>query len=250
MKCSSRLYLIKMGTQTLLQGDCIERLNEIPNNSVDAIVTDPPFNLVGKMGGSIHLFRQSEKDGNNTYNDKTMDYDTGFEQLTWIKTALKKLKKGGHIIIFNDWENMGDISKELKKNKVKVKSLNHWQKTNPQPSEWKRRFVPGREYFLHAIIPGKYTFNLDSIHHGDFIMGLTPGREKKLGKHPNQKPIQLMEELVKILTNENDIVLDCFMGSGSTGVACRNTNRNFTGIELDEKYFEIAKQRIEDSPKP
>jgi len=231
----------------LLQGNCLERLREIPDNSVDAIITDPPFNLVGKMGGSIHLFNQSKQDGNKNFDKDSMNYDTGFDQITWIATALKKLKKGGHIIIFNDWENMGDISKELKVNKIKVKSLNHWQKTNPQPAEWKRRFVPGREYFIHAIVPGKYTFNLDKIHHGDFIMGLTPGREKLFGKHPNQKPIKLMEELVKILTNENDIVLDCFMGSGSTGVACKNLNRDFIGIELDEKYFKIAKQRINDT---
>ena len=228
----------------LLQGDCSEKLIEVQDNSINAIITDPPFNLVGKMGGSIHLFRQSKKDGNNNYNKKTMDYDTGFDQITWIKTALKKLKKGGHLIIFNDWENMGDISKELKANNVKVKSLNHWQKTNPQPAEWKRRFVPGREYFLHAITPGKYTFNLDKIHHGDFIMGLTPGKEKKFGKHPNQKPIQLMEELIKILTNKGDTILDCFMGSGTTGVACKNLERDFVGIELDKEYFEIAKERI------
>lgn len=231
----------------LLHGDCLEKLNEIEDNSVDAIITDPPFNLVGKMGGSIHLFKQSEKDGNNTYNNKTMDYDTGFNQITWIEIALTKLKRGGHIIIFNDWENMGDIAKELKRNKIKVKSLNHWQKTNPQPAEWKRRFVPGREYFLHAISPGKYTFNLEKIHHGDFIMGLTKNSEKKFGKHPNQKPIQLMEELIKILTNKNDIVLDCFMGSGSTGVACKKQQRNFIGIELDNGYFELAKKRIDDT---
>ena len=230
----------------LLQGNCLERLREIPDNSVDAIITDPPFNLVGKMGGSIHLFNQSKQDGNKNFDKDSMNYDTGFDQITWIATALKKLKKGGHIIIFNDWENMGDIAKELKRNKIKVKCLNHWQKTNPQPAEWKRRFVTGREYFIHGIKKGNYVFNLDNIHHGDFIMGLTPNKEKEHGKHPNQKPIKLMEEIIKILTNKEEVILDPFMGSGSTGVACQNTNRNFIGFELDKEYFEIAKKRIEE----
>jgi site-specific DNA-methyltransferase (adenine-specific) len=70
---------------------------------------------------------------------------------------------------------------------------------------------------------------------------------KKKSSHPTQKPIELMEYLVKEFTEEGDTVLDCFMGSGSTGVACKNLNRNFIGIEKDDKYFEIAKKRIEGS---
>ena len=230
----------------LIQGDCLEKMDKLIEQGikVDAIITDPPFNLVEKQGGSIHLFRQSEKDGNNTYDKNSMNFDIGFNQIIWLRRAKDLLKKGGHLIIFNDWENMGDIAKELKRLKLNVKSLNHWQKTNPQPVEWKRRFVPGREYFLHSINPGKYCFNLEKIHHGDFIMGLTKNSEKKFGKHPNQKPVNLMEQLVNILTEKNQTILDPFMGSGTTGVACKNLNRDFIGIELDEKYFNIAKERI------
>ena len=174
-----------------------------------------------------------------------MSYDIWFNQTEWISKAIKLLKKGWNIIIFNDWENMSEIASALRKNKVNVKSLNHWQKTNPQPAEWKRRFVPWREYFLHAIKKWeKHTFNVDKIHHWDFIMGLTPNWEKKHWKHPNQKPIKLMEDIIKIVTNKWDIVLDCFMGSNSTWVACKNLNREFVWIELDENYFNIAKNRI------
>lgn len=176
-----------------------------------------------------------------------MDYDVWFNQTEWIKKAIKLLKKWWNIIIFNDWENMSEISAELKKNNINVKSLNHWQKTNPQPAEWRRRFVPWREYFLHWIKKwDKYTFNIESIHHWDFIMWLTPNSEKSHWKHPNQKPIKLMEELVKITTNEWDTVIDFFMWSGSTWVACKNLNRKFIGIELDENYFNIAKNRIDE----
>ena len=228
----------------LIQGDCLESLKTLEDNSVDALITDPPDNVVEKMGGSIHLFRQSEKDGNNTYNKDTMDYDTGFDQIAWIKEALRTLKPGGNIVIFNDWENMGDIAKDLRKHKIKVKSLNHWQKTNPQPAEWRRRFVPGREYFLHAVKPGKYEFNVDSLHKGVFELGLTKQSEKANGKHPNQKPLKLMEDIIRILTKENDVVLDPFCGSGSTGVACKNINRDFIGMELSPEYIKIAEARI------
>jgi DNA modification methylase len=174
-----------------------------------------------------------------------MAYDTGFNQTSWLSEATRVLKKGGHFIIFNDWENMSEISSELKKLKVKVKCLGHWQKTNPQPAEWKRRFVTGREYFLHAIKNGKYTFNVDKLNKGVFEMGLTKGSEKKLGKHPNQKPLNLMEQLIKIVTNEGDIVLDCFAGSGSTNLACKNTNRSCIGMELDKTFSELARRRLE-----
>ena len=229
----------------LLQGDCIEVLDELisKNIKVDTIIADPPYNLVGKLG-SIHLFRQNKIDGTDTYTEKSMAFDKGFDQILWLSKIKQILKKGGNIIIFNDWENMGDISRELKKYNIKVKCLNHWQKTNPQPAEWKRRFVPGREYFLHAVNPGKYTFNVGKLHKGNFESSLTPQKEKKCGKHPNQKPLVLMEELITILTNKGDTILDPFMGSGSTGVACKKLGRDFIGIEIDKEYFKIAEARI------
>jgi DNA modification methylase len=230
----------------LYQGDCLQVMDELIKEGikVDAIITDPPFNLVEKMGGSIQLFRQSEVNPRGKYTKESMSYDVGFDQVKWIKKAVKLLKRGGHIIIFNDWENMGDIAKELRIHNIQVKSLNHWQKTNPQPAEWKRRFVSGREYFIHAVKKGKYVFNVDRLHNGNIEMGLTKMSEKEHGFHPNQKPIKLFSKLIKILTNEQNVILDPFMGSGSSGVAARHLNRDFIGIELDEKYFNIAQSRI------
>lgn len=230
----------------LFNGDCLEIMDMLIDwkVKVDAIIADPPYNIVEKNGGSIHLFRQSKVNGNNNFSEETMSYDIGFDQLEWLNRIPKLLNRGGHIVIFNDWENMGDIAKKLRQLKIKIKSLNFWQKTNPQPAEWKRRFVSGREYFLHALRSGKYVFNVNALHKGVFEMGLTSRAEKTFGFHPNQKPIQLMEGIIKILTTENQTILDPFMGSGTTGVACKNLNRNFIGIELEEKYFKIAKKRI------
>ena len=231
----------------IIHWDCLEEMDKLIEQwiKVDAIITDPPYNLVEKMGWSIHLFRQNEKDWSSTYTKETMWFDVWFNQISWIGKALKLLKKWGNIIIFNDWENMWDIAKELKNNKVNVKSLNHRQKTNPQPAERRRRFVPWREYFLHAIKKwDKYTFNLDSIHHWDFIMWLTKSSEKTHWKHPNQKPIKLMEDIIKIITNKWDTVLDLFAWSWSTLLAAKNTNRQYIWIEMEEKYIDIIHERL------
>lgn len=231
----------------LMFGDCLERMKEIESGSVDAIVCDPPFNIVEKIGKNIHLFRQGEKQVNGSITAESMSFDTGFDQITWLESATKKLKKSGNFIIFNDWENMGEIAKEARRINLKVKTVGHWQKPNPTPAEWKRRFVSGREYFIHLTKGGKNTFNVNNLHFGEFKIQLTPKSEKIFGKHPNQKPIRLMSEIVEILSNEGDLILDPFMGSGSTGVACVNTGRNFIGIEMNPTYYGIACARILDA---
>jgi DNA modification methylase len=104
--------------------------------------------------------------------------------------------------------------------------------------------MTGKIYFLYATNGGNNTFNVDSLHKGILDYGLTKQSEKKLGKHPNQKPIEMMSELVTILTNEGDTVLDICMGSGSTGVSCKKLNRDFIGIELDEEFYKLAVDRI------
>jgi site-specific DNA-methyltransferase (adenine-specific) len=230
----------------LMKGDCLERTQEIEGGSVDTILCDPPFNIVEKIGKNIHLFRQGEKQADSSISRDSMAFDVGFDQVSWLESATEKLKKGGNFIIFNDWENMGEIAKEARRLKLKVKMVGHWQKPNPTPAEWRRRFVSGREYFIHLTKGGKNTFNVDKLHFGEFKIPLTPKSEKSFGKHPNQKPLRLMRELVKILTNGGDTILDPFMGSGSTGVAAKSLGRNFIGIELSKGFFELAKDRILD----
>lgn len=233
----------------LFNGDCLEVMDQLIADGVkvDAIITDPPFNIVEKIGSNIHLFRQAEKQKNASISVESMDFDVGFDQFAWLERIPKILNKGGNLIIFNDWENMGDIAKALRSLKVKVKCLNHWQKTNPCPAEWGRRFVAGREYFIHCTYGAGYAFNTEKLHKGDFTYPLTKQSEKRLGKHPNQKPLYLMSDLISMLSNEGQTVLDPFMGSGSTGLASKNLNRKFIGIEMDEVYFELAKNRIENT---
>lgn len=224
----------------LYNGDCNDIFKEIENDSISALITDPPYNI------------------SRDNNFKTMgragidfgEWDKDFDLTSWINQASIKIKKGGNIVIFNDWKNMSYITKSLEENGFEVKDLIRWKKTNAMPRNRDRRFITDYEVAVWAVKKGgKWTFNRlsETYEIPEVIGGLTPKSEKLNGGHPTQKPIYVMEWLIKRLSDEGDVILDPFMGSGSTGVACINTNRKFIGIELDENYFNIAQERIENT---
>lgn len=175
------------------------------------------------------------------------EWDKDFNLTSWIKVAEPLLKKGGNIVIFNDWKNMSYITKELEENGFVVKDLIRWKKTNAMPRNRDRRFITDYEVAVWAVKKGgKWTFNRLSKTYEipEILGGLTPKSEKVDGGHPTQKPIYVMKWLIERLTNEGDKVLDPFMGSGSTCLACKELDRDYIGIELDEGYYNIACNRI------
>ena len=223
----------------LYNDDCIKKFATMPRNKVDAIITDPPYNI--------------SRDNNfKTMNRAGIDFgewDKDFDLVDWIKYCEPVLKKGGNIVIFNSWKNMSYIVDELERNNFEVKDLIRWEKTNPMPRNRDRRFITDYEVAVWAIKKGgKWTFNRlsETYERPKIVCGVTSKKEKIDGGHPTQKPVEVMEWLIKRLSNENDIILDPFMGSGSTGVACKNTNRKFIGIELDKDYYNIAMKRLGD----
>jgi len=121
-----------------------------------------------------------------------------------------------------------------------------WKKANPMPRNRDRRYITDFEVAVWLVKAGKWTFNRqsDTYDRCEYECALTPQSEK-MGKHMTQKPIKLMEDIIKKLTNEGDSILDAFMGTCSTGVASLNLNRDFTGIELDNTYFETCKERVD-----
>ena len=223
----------------LYNDDCIKKFATMPRNKVDAIITDPPYNI--------------SRDNNfKTMNRAGIDFgewDKDFDLVDWIKYCEPVLKKGGNIVIFNSWKNMSYIVDELEKNNFEVKDLIRWEKTNPMPRNRDRRFITDYEVAVWAVKKGgKWTFNRlsETYERPEIVCGITSKKEKIDGGHPTQKPVEVMEWLIKRLSNENDIILDPFMGSGSTGVACKNTNRRFIGIELDKDYYNMAIKRLGD----
>jgi len=233
----------------LHNGDCLEVMKSIPDNSIDAIVSDPPYgttackwdsvidfdlmweqlNRIIKPNGAIVLFGSEPfSSALRMSNIKNYKYDWKWEkeQGTGFGNAKRMpLKSYEDILIFYKkpplYNPQGLMIKE-KIRKHKSKDVGeHLGSNGLTGKEFKQSFCN----YPKSIIK----FNRDK------------------GKHPTQKPVLLMEYLIKTYTNENETVLDFTMGSGSTGIAAKNLNRNFIGIEMDEGYFKIAEQRIKET---
>jgi len=229
----------------LIKGDCLEVMKQIPSGSVDAIITDPPYgttackwdsvidftlmweqlNRIIKPNGAIVLFGSEPfSSALRMSNIKNYKYDWKWNKKAGgnpLNAKKQPLKIYEDIIVFNkhNYYPIKEIRGKLRKKGGLTKQPEHTGKVDLKYS------TVNNEYYPTAIIE--------------------ISNAKKTGKvHPTQKPVELMEYLIKTYTNENETVLDFTMGSGSTMVACQNTNRNGIGIEQDDKYFEIAKQRI------
>ncbi len=209
------------------------------NIMVDAIITDPPYNI-------------SKENNFSTLNKprKGIDFgywDNNFNVCEWIEDYSKLLKPNGSIIIFCSYIYLSFVIEELKKNNIETKDIIIWKKTNPMPRNTNRRYVQDMEFAIWGVKKrAKWTFNkskdtpyLRSI----FESSVVGGNERT--SHPTQKSYKVMKEIIKIHTNENDLILDPFMGSGTTGVAAVENNRKFIGIEVNPEYFNIACNRID-----
>lgn len=241
----------------LMQGDCLERMKEIPDGSVDMILTDPPYGTTACKWDSIiplepmwsHLKRVIKPNGaivmtaSQPFTTTLIASNMNMFKYCWV---WEKTRSTGHVHAKN---------KPMKKHEdICVFS----EGTTIHKSQSKNRMTYSPQGLI-SIEPKMRKQGGNS----DAVMGLRPSHKDTLqteagypttilkiqseGKtvHPTQKPVALMEYLIKTYTNETETVLDFTMGSGTTGVACVTTNRNFIGIELDATYFNIAKQRIE-----
>lgn len=208
------------------------------NILVDAIITDPPYNI--SKDNNFSTLRNPRTGVNFG------QWDIDFDPTIWIKEYSSLLKKDGCMIIFCSYLYISYIIDELKNNNIDIKDILVWQKSNPMPRNVNRRYVQDMEFAIWAVKKNsKWTFNKPKdipYLRSTFKTSLVSGSEKT--GHPTQKSLTLMKEIIKIHTNENDIILDPFMGSGTTALAAIENNRKFIGIEIDEKYFNLAKKRI------
>jgi site-specific DNA-methyltransferase (adenine-specific) len=230
--------------------NCLDVLKEIEDESVDLILTDPPYNL-----GNFMRDRQTnlKKMRENFFGDAGWD-DMEFEEWTesmhaFFEQAHRVLKKKGAMIMFMSLLRVETMVKIASEHKFYYKTTGVWHKTNPMPRNMNLHFINSTEGWLYFVAKGRTgTFNNDGRALHDFIeTSVAPAGEKKYGGHPTQKPEILFEHFVKVLTNQNDVVLDPFMGSGTAGVVSKKNNRNFIGIEINPEYFERAKSRLNDT---
>ena len=216
----------------LMFGDCLERMKEIPDGSVDLCVSDVPYKLTG--GGKGDGVNSKRPKGILSDNSQLMNVPK-FED--WLPELYRIMKDGSHIYLMCNFKNLNDLMNKFLAAGFKHINLLVWEKNNCTPSQF---YMKNCEYTL-LIRKGKskYINNIGAsktVHKFDNLIG------NKV--HPTEKPIELMQFYVENSSNESDVVLDMFMGSGTTGVACANTGRKFIGIEQDEKYFSIASERI------
>ena len=211
----------------LLQGDCMELMNNIPNESIDLVLTDIPYNEVNRKDNGL---RKLDKENADIL---TFDLQEFLEQI-YNKTK-------STIIIFCGKEQVSIIhsyfNDKQKKGKGTVRQL-IWEKSNPSPMNGQHIYLSGVENAIWFKKRGG-TFN---AHCKNTVFKYPIGRSKL---HPTEKNHLLLQELILDNSNENDLILDPCMGSGSTGVVALQNNRNFLGIELNQNYFEIAKNRLE-----
>lgn len=222
---------IKTNNLWLMQGDCLERMKEIPDGSIDMILTDPPY-LMTKRGKSCRPNYMKSGMSNNLF-DGELPNTAG-----WMKLCYEKLKDGSHFYVFTNTNSLQDFLNEAIEQGFKLHNVISMIKDTKMPNRWYLKYTEIVLFFRKGkAVP------INDMTSRDYEFVTMP--TQKNGKlHISQKPLCFIEKLIANSSHEGYTVLDLFMGSGTTGVACVNLNRSFIGIELDENYFNIAKDRI------
>ena len=223
-------------------GDCLEVMKQIPDKSVDSVITDPPYEISNSGGGMMS--RDNRKFIQEI--DSMGMCKSNFDVQSFLNILLDKFKskQAFNGIFFCSMKQIADYLNWAKKEGLQ-NGIGVWHKTNPAPL-CNNKYLNDIEYWIYikgslSKIGGSY--KTKSMVYQSSINKV----DKTLYKHPTIKPIPLVEKFLINHTNIDSVVLDPFMGSGTTGVACKNLNRKFIGIEQDPTYFQIAKERINGS---
>lgn len=225
-----------MGDIKVLCGDCLELLKDIPDKSIDLVVIDPPYEFAQHGGGGAFGSRKREYHNELEADTLTKGFDIA------VLDELVRIMRKVNIYV---WCNKNQIKQYLDYFEGFNMDLLTWHKTNPVPT-CNNKYLSDTEYLLFFREKGVKVYGSYQTKR-KFYVTQTNKKDKDKYKHPTVKPVEIMENIITNSSQEGETVLDCFMGSGTTGVACVNTNRRFIGMEKEEKYFEIAKQRIEEA---
>ena len=263
----------------------MELLKSIPDKSINLILTDPPYVVSRESGMNKHYNKVKENEEKNIKYVKTEeewqqfkqeksivddnnkdnylrygtiygkkycvktdfgDWDNDFtiEMLDdFIKEYYSKLRQGGTLIMFFDIWKITILKELFEKHKFKQIRFIEWIKTNPQPRNSKINYLTNcREIALIGVKGGKPTFN-SKYDNGIYKYPLQGGKNRF---HPTQKSLALFEELIEKHSNEGDLVLDTFLGSGTTAIACKNKKRKFIGCEISQEYYDKITTLLED----
>lgn len=217
----------------LMYGDCLEKLQKVKDKSVDCIIIDPPFS------GSI----SRTKGGGGRFTNYHIMYNNLSERAFYLFIkpifiqCFRVLKEGGHFYCFTDWSQLRNMMDCIELSSLNILNLLCWDKLTMGMGNGYRR---QEEYIIVGSRSDAKPFNLRNV--SSVIKVKRINYKKRL--HPYEKPLDLLEIFVNNSTNKGQVVLDCFMGSGTVGVVCKRTKRKFIGIEINKKYFNVAKKRL------
>lgn len=215
----------------LFNGDCLDLLARMEEGCIDLLVTDPPYKTIS--GGDSGNRPKGMLSGNR----KLFKHQSDIEIHDWMPLVFKVLKEESHAYIFTNSLNLKEMLDESEKAGFQLHNILVWEKNNCTPSQF---YMKNCEYVLFLRKgKAKWINNIGAsktVHQFNNILG------KKT--HPCEKPVDLLRFYIENSSKEGDMVLDPFMGTGSCGVACVQTGRRFLGIEKDEMYFNLAKERL------
>lgn len=256
----------------LLQGNCIEILNQARENSVDMIFADPPY-FLSNGGITCHAGKMV------SVNKGKWDKSRGIEEnhkfnLEWLKACQRVLKPNGTIWVSGTTHIIYSVGFAMQELGYKILNDIVWYKRNAPPNLSCRYFTHSTEIVLWAaknqkskhffnyhlmreFSKGKQMRNLWQFTEAEeaqtvdnvWTISAPPANEKRFGKHPTQKPVELLRRIILASTQEGDLVLDPFCGSSTTGVAAVLLNRRYVGIDLEEEYLELSKKRLKEAIK-
>jgi site-specific DNA-methyltransferase (adenine-specific) len=240
---------------TVYVGDCLDVMAAWPDGSVDCCITDPPYNMSNRKGlawaFSSHVTMQEKWD--------RFSKDEYFRfTARWLEEACRVVRPNGNVLVFGSFHNIyliGFVLQYVLQRRLMQQIT--WFKPNAQPNITGRLLTESTEYILWACNNTEedakgWTFNYEAAKRFNggkqlrnmWSMPYTPASEKEFGTHPTQKPLEVVERIVSIFTSPEHFVLDCFLGTGTTAVACEKLGRKFVGIERDSKYVETSKKRL------
>lgn len=240
----------------LILGDTFKVLDLYEEESFDMIFADPPY-FLSSGGFSNSGGKMVSVDKGKWDEEKEFDEKHDFNR-KWIRLVKRVLKKDGTIWISGTLHNIYSIGVALEQEGFKIMNNITWQKTNPPPNLSCRYFTHSTETILWAKKndkKSKHYYNYERMKEMNYDKQmkdvwtgpLTPRNEKKFGKHPTQKPEYLLETIILASTKENDLILDPFVGSGTTCVVAKRLSRRSVGIDAERDFLEIAKKRLENT---
>lgn len=224
----------------LLNIDCMEYMSSIPNKSIDLILTDPPYNISQYSTGNIPL------PGRKALNNDIAAWDsTALNPEDLLYDFKRIIKPDGNIFVFTSYNLIGKWHNVFDK-EFDTFQYFIWHKTNPAPKIYKNGFLNSCEMIVCLWNKRhKWNFSSQNEMHNFFESPICMSPERlRSPKHPAQKPVKLLKHIISIASNPGDTVFDPFMGVGSTGVAAKETSRQFIGCEIDKNYYDAACMRM------